>query len=220
MDAIECINSRMSIRKFRSEPVPKEILAEIIETAQRSPSYKNSQPWEIALLSGEKKAALSKLLIHLFESGKKASPDIPEPSGWPNKIEMRIKESLEKRSKCFGINLLDPENISRSKKANFCFYGAPHGLFFFQDASLNEWSIFDMGLFVQSIMLAANAKGLGTVPQAYLIDYSEEIRNFLGITDSKRLVLGMSIGYPDMEDRLNSYTTEREPINNVVRWLE
>ncbi len=69
-------------------------------------------------------------------------------------------------------------------------------------------------------MLAAHAKGLRTVPQAYLIDYSEEIWDFIGIADSKRLIIGMSIGYPDMEDRLNSYTTERESINNIVRWLE
>lgn len=220
MNAIECIRTRMSVRKFRPEPVSKEILSEIIKTAQRSPSYKNSQPWEIAVISGEKKASLSKLLVDLFESDKKAESDIPEPAGWPNEIEKRIKESLEKRSKSFGINLSDPESIRRSKKANFRFYGAPQGLFFFQDASLSEWSIFDMGLFVQSIMLAAHAKGLGTVPQAYLIDYSEEIRNFIGIADSKRLVLGMSIGYPDMEDRLNSYKTEREDTDKIVRWLE
>lgn len=69
-------------------------------------------------------------------------------------------------------------------------------------------------------MLAAHAKGMGTVPQAYLINYSKEIRDFIGIADSKRLVLGMSIGYPDIEDRLNSYTTKREDINKIVRWLE
>lgn len=220
MDAIECIDSRMSIRKFRPQPVPREILSEIIKTAQRSPSYKNSQPWEIGLVSGEKKASLSKLLVDLFEKGRKATPDIPEPSGWPDEISLRIKKNLEKRSKSFGINLSDPDSISRAKKANFNFYGAPHGIFFFQDASLGEWSLFDMGLFVQSIMLAAHAKGIGTVPQAYLIDYSREIRDFIGIGASKRLVLGMSIGYPDMEDRLNSYKTEREDTDKIVRWLE
>ena len=220
MDAIECIRSRMSIRKFRPESVPMEVLSEIIKTAQRSPSYKNSQPWELAVVSGEKKEALSNLLIDLLERGEQARPDIPEPEGWPDEIGTRIEESLVKRSKDFGINLGNPDNIKKSKKANFRFYGAPQGLFFFQDASLSEWSIFDMGLFAQSIMLAAHAKGLGTVPQAYLIDYSEEIRNFIGIPESKRLVLGMSIGYPDMEDRLNSYATEREDINSIVRWLE
>lgn len=203
MDTIECIKSRMSIRKSRPEPVSKEILSEIIKTAQRSPSYKSSQPWELAIISGEKKTALSKLIVDLFESGKKAAPEIVEPSGWPSEIEKRIKESHKKRSKSFGINLSDPENMRRSKKANFRFYGAPHCLFSFQDASLNEWSIFDMGLFVQTIMLVAHAKGNGTIPQAYLIDYSKEIRDFIGIADSKRLVLGMSIGYPEMEDRLN-----------------
>ncbi len=220
MDAIECIRTRMSIRKFRPESVPKEVLSEIIETAQRSPSYKNSQPWELAVVSGEKKEALSKLLIDLLERGKKAKPDIPEPEGWPDEIGKRIEEGLVKRSKSFGINLSDPENIKRSKKVNFRFYGAPHGIFIFQDSSLGNWSLFDAGIFVQSIMLAAHAKGLGTVPQAYLIDYSEEIRDFIGIPESKRLVLGISIGYPDMEDKLNSYRTERENTGKIVRWIE
>lgn len=220
MDAIECIKSRMSIRKFRPEPVPREILLEIIETGQRSPSYKNSQPWEIALVSGEKKDSLSKLLIDLLEKGEKARPDIPEPKGWPDEIGKRIEESLVKRSKSFGIDLGDPENIKRSKKANFRFYGAPHGIFIFQDSSLGNWSLFDAGIFTQSLMLAAHAKGIGTVPQAYLIDYSEDIRKFIGIPEGKRLVLGISIGYPDMEDKLNSYKTEREDTDKIVRWLE
>lgn len=55
MEAIECIKTRMSIRKFRHCPVPKNILTEIINTAQWSPSYKNSQPWEVVIVSGEKK---------------------------------------------------------------------------------------------------------------------------------------------------------------------
>jgi nitroreductase len=100
-----------------------------------------------------------------------------------------------KRSALAGIDLNAPESVHRSKKANFRFYGAPCGLFILQDASLGEWSILDAGMFIQSLMLAAHAKGLATVPQAFLTDYAKEIKIFLGIPDTKRLLLGISLGY-------------------------
>lgn len=102
----------------------------------------------------------------------------------------------------------------------FRFYGAPHGIFLFHDSSLNEWSIFDAGLFAQSLMLAAHAHGLGAVPQAFLTNYSREVKQFLGIPDSKRLVLGISIGYPDTENVINAYRTTRVETEKILRWVE
>ena len=77
MDAIDCIRTRMSIRKFKPEAVPKNVLMEVINTAKWSPSYKNSQPWESIILSGARKEALTEMLIELFENGTKPSPDLP-----------------------------------------------------------------------------------------------------------------------------------------------
>ncbi len=220
MEAIECIKTRMSIRKFKPDLVPKNMLTEIINTAQRSPSYKNSQPWEVVIVSGKKKEELSNLLIRLLEEGKAPEPDIPEASSWPPDIEERINEHMKKRGALLGIDLNSPEIKKKSKVANFRFYGAPHGIFIFQDSSLSEWSIFDAGLFAQSLMLAARAHGLGTVPQAFLTDYSLEVKQFLGIPESKRLVLGISIGYPDMENPINAYRTTRVETDKILRWVE
>lgn len=220
MDAIECIKTRMSIRKFKEEPVPKETLMSIIDDARWSPSYKNSQPWEVAIVSGKKKDELSKILIGLLEKGEKPSPDIPEPISWPYDIGKRIDEHLKRRGEYFGIDLTNPETLKRAKTANFRFYGAPHGIFLFQDSALPLWSLFDIGLFAQSLMLAAHAYGLGSVPQAFLTDYSSIIKEFLGIPESKRLVLGISIGYPDLKDRANSYRSSRVSSSEIARWIE
>ena len=217
MDAIECIRTRMSIRKFKADPVPSEVLMDIIDTAQWSPSYKNSQPWEVVIVSGEKKETLSKLLADLLEKNTTPCPDIPEPLSWPPAIEQRISELMKKRGELLGINLNDPEVKRKSKIANFQFYGAPHGIFLFQDASLTLWSIFDMGLFAQSLMLAAHAYGLGTVPQAFLTDYAQQIKKYLGIPESKRLILGISIGYPDLESPINKFRPDRVKRDEFVR---
>lgn len=220
MDAIECIKTRMSIRKFKPNPVAKNVLMEIIDIAKWSPSYKNSQPWEIVFVSGEKKEALTKMMIGLFEKGRGPCPDLPEPSTWPAAENARIEQLYRKRAEATGMNLSDPEIIRKTKKANFSFYGAPHGIYLFQDASLTSWSLFDLGLFAQSLMLAAHARGLGTVPQAFATDYAADIKNFLAIPKNKRLVLGISIGYPDLDSPVNKFRTERVAAEEIVRWCE
>jgi nitroreductase len=220
MDAVDCIKTRMSIRKFKPEPVAKDILQEVFDCAKRSPSYKNSQPWEAILLSGTKKEALTNMLIELLESGAKPCPDLPEPESWPAPEKARIAQLFKKRLQATGIDLADPEVVKQAKRTNFDFYGAPHGIYLFQDSSLTPWSLFDLGLFSQSLMLAAHAMGLGTVPQAFATDYARDIKKFLAIPETKRLVLGISIGYPDPEAPVNKLRTDRMETEELVQWLE
>ena len=220
MDAIKCIKTRMSIRKFKPTPVPTDILMKVIEAAQWSPSYKNSQPWDVVIVSGEKKEALSKHLVELLEKNTPPCPDLPGPQSWPPVIDARIAALMKKRGEVLGVDLNSPEIRKKSKIVNFRFYGAPHGILLFQDSSLTSWSVFDMGLFAQSLMLAAHAYGLGTVPQAFLTDYAEYAKKFLGIPESKRFVLGISIGYPDMDSPANRFRTDRVNTDEIVRVMQ
>jgi len=220
MEAIECIKTRMSIRKFKPEPVPKEVLLDIVRAAQRSPSYKNGQPWEVAIVSGARKDALSERLVELINSGTPIAPDMAEPAKWSPAVAARMGKHMDKRARIFGVDFSDPVLIKKSKIANSRFYGAPHGIFLYQDGELPTWSIFDMGLFAQSLMLAAHANGLGTVPQAFLIDHAPAIKEFLGLPASKRLILGMSIGYPDIEGGARAYESDRADLDEIYRWFE
>ncbi|OGQ95667.1 MAG: hypothetical protein A2521_17385 [Deltaproteobacteria bacterium RIFOXYD12_FULL_57_12] len=210
----------MSIRGFRPDAVPTEVLREVFDVARWSPSYKNSQPWEVVVVSGEKKAALTREMIELLENGYAPSPDLPEPAGWPAAEQARIDHLFRRRAEATGIDLKDPAIVRKAKKANFSFYGAPHAIYLFQDSSLSLWSLFDLGLFAQSLMLTAHARGLGTVPQAFATDYAREIKEFLGIPATRRLVLGLSIGYPDKESPANRFRTDRATTDEIVRWLE
>ena len=220
MDAIDCIKTRMSIRKFKTDPVPQDVLMQVIETAQWSPSYKNSQPWEVVVLSGAKKKALSEMMLGLLDSGKENCPDIAAPESWPPAENARIADLFKKRKEVSGIDLSDPKVVFVAKKANFNFYAAPHAIYLLQDASLSQWSLFDLGIFAQSLMLAAHAHGLGTVPQAFATDYAQDVKKFLGIPESKRLVLGISIGYPDIDSPANAFRTDRSKTDEIVTWME
>ena len=220
MNTIECIRGRKSIRKFKPDPVPQELLRELIDIAKWSPSYKDSQPWEVAILSGAKKQALSEMLTGMLEREAPTTPDLPTPTGWPPVQKARIKQLIEARQQLTGIDLNAPDNVRKSKLANFRFYGAPHAIYLLQETELTEWSLFDLGLFAQSLMLAAHAKGLGTVPQAFATDYAREIKQFLSISEHKRLVLGISIGYPDWDSPVNQARTGRAPTEEFVTWME
>jgi nitroreductase len=220
MDAIECITNRRSIRAFKDEPLPQELLKEIIATACWSPSYKNSQPWQVMVVSGAKKEGLSQMMVERLESGAAPLPDLAAPLSWPEAEQARIDHLMAKRKELTGLDLNAPEIITKAKKANFHFYGAPHAVFLFQDSSLSQWSLFDLGLFAQSLMLAAHAKGVGTVPQGFATDYAQDVKKYLGIPADKRLVLGLSVGYPDMAAPANIYRTERSPVEEIAEFVE
>lgn len=219
MDTIECIRTRFSVRKFKPEPVARELLEDIIDAATRSPSYKNTQPWEVVVLSGAGKEALSKRMVELFEKGAPPCPDIPEPQSWPTREQDRINHLFKTRAELTGIDLSDPKITRRAKIANFNFYGAPHAIYLYQDASLTPWSLFDLGLFAQTLMLAAHTKGLGTVPQAFATDYAQHIKEYLDIPADKRLVLGISIGYPDISADEKIFRTDRDGVGEITRWF-
>jgi len=119
MDTIECIKTRRSIRGFKPDTVPKDVLEDIISIAKQSPSYKNTQPWEVIILSGEKKKVLSNLLVDLLAKDEPTTPDFPEPISWPEAQLKRIDHLYKKRSAATGLDLTDPALIKKSKKSKF-----------------------------------------------------------------------------------------------------
>jgi len=130
MDAIECIVTRASVRKFRTDPVPAEEIREIVRAAQWSPSFKNCQPWQVLAVSGSRKEELTTMLFGFLDQNVAPTPDLPTPREWPEPQNSRIKDMMTKRSVLAGIDLNAPESVPYgSKKANFRFYGAPCGLF-------------------------------------------------------------------------------------------
>jgi nitroreductase len=220
MDAVECITTRKSIRRFKPDPIPREVLMEVVDIAKWSPSYKNSQPWEAVICSGAKKEAISQMLLELLSKEAPSCPDVPAPQSWPPTEAARIEDHFKHRRASIGVDLGDPDHIKKVKKENYQFYGAPHIIYLFQDATLSPWSLFDLGLFAQNIMLAAHAKGLGTVAQAFATDYAQEIKRFLAIPDTKRLILGMPIGYPDTGSEEYTYRSHRAETDALVHWIE
>jgi len=218
MELLEGIETRKSFRAFTSVPVTKEIIERILKAASKSPSYTNTQPWEVAVVSGKKKEQISKILYEMAESNITPNRDLTAPQIWPTKLERRAKEHGARRFRALGIEREDERQRKELRLLNFKFYGSPCVLFLFIDSTLSSWSIFDMGLFAQSLILAAHSFGLGSCLQASLADYPDAVCEFLGIPRTKLLVLGISVGYPDFEARINTYQSTRVDLDDFVRW--
>ncbi len=218
MELLEGIRSRRSCRAFKSTPIPEETIRSILEAAKKSPSYTNTQPWEVAVVSGKKKDELSKILLRLVKSGATANPDMPSPGTWPEALGNRSREHRLRRFKFLGVDPSNRQQMAESNLRNFEFYGAPCALFLFMDSTLSSWSIFDAGVFAHSIALAAHSFGLGSCLQAMLANYPDAVRDFLGIPKAKKLIIGISVGYPDPEARVNAYQSDRISLDDFVQW--
>lgn len=218
MELLEGIKSRRSTRAFKSTPVPEETIRSILKAAGKSPSFSNTQPWEVAVVSGKKRDELSKILLDLAKSGAPPNPDIPLPTKWPPELEKRLREHHMKRANFLGVETVQEQQRGASRLLNLEFYGAPCVLFLFTDNTLSTWSILDMGICAQSIILAAHSFGVGSCLQAMLTLYPDAVRDFLGVPKMKKLIIGISMGYPDSEAKANAYQSDRISLDDFVKW--
>ena len=218
MDLLQGINSRQSIRGFKQTPVPESLLKAVLEAAGRSPSYKNTQPWEVSIVTGKTRDALADKLFKIASDNTAPRYDFPAPESWPAAMDFRAKDHGTKRFNALGIGRDDSKLRNELRLQNFKFFGAPCAVFFFMDASLEHWSALDMGLFLQSFTLAAHGAGLGTCMQASVSGYPDAIRESLGLPASKKLIVAMSLGYPDMEAPINSYHSTRMEVDEFTTW--
>ena len=218
MELLEGIKTRKSYRAFKTTPVPEETMRNILGAAIKSPSSSNTQPWEVAVVSGKKRDELSKKLTELAKAGTAANRDIPTPATWPPELDKRFKEHGERRYLTLGIERGDTLRRQEVSLLNYDFYGAPCALFLFIDKALTSSSLYDMGLFTQTILLAAHSFGLGTCLQASVTGYPDAIRDVLAIPNSKLLVIGIAIGYPDMDAQCNTYQSNRVDMVTFTQW--
>jgi len=221
MNVIEALSTRKSTRAFLDKPVAEETIIKILDAARHAPSGVNTQPWNVAVLSGEKKLELQNKMEQVFRSGKKGAMDYHYyPSEW--------KEPFKGRRKACGLQLYQTLEISRQDRqrqidqwaANYRAFDAPAMLLFFMPAGLAQGSFLDYGMFLQSVMLAAVDLGLATCPQASLAEYPEIVKQALDYPEDSILICGMALGYEDTSAAVNTYRTPREAVDSFTRYYD
>ena len=211
---LDVVSRRRSMRDFKPDPVPREIIESVFGTAQRAPSNCNTQPWFVHVVTGEKLERLREALPAKFAAGEIAL-DFP----YDGQYEGVYKE----RQYASAAALYDSLGIARDQKAernawfmrNFSFFDAPAVAFFTLPTGFGLREACDLGLFAQTVMLGLTAHGLGSCPQTALAFLANVIRPALSLGDHEQLMFGMSFGYPT-DTAVNEVTTERASLADVV----
>lgn len=214
----EAIQQRGCVRAFTDQPVDKAVVSEILELAGKAPSGSNLQPWKVYAVTGEVKQKLSEAVY-----AKAAT----SPAGDPPDIRMYPKGMGEpwrqRRADC-GETMYSALGIARDDQAarfeqgakNLVFFGAPVGLIITLDRSMSESQMMDIGIFLQSIMLLAQERGLSTCPQAAWQMWSDTIREHLDISHDEMVMVGVSLGYADTSNVAASIEQPRLPLDEYA----
>lgn len=176
MDVIDALYSRHSVRAFKPVPVGKETLSKVFAAANMAPSWADTQPWEVFVAGGEPLNKLREAFLARFDRGVPSQPDLPRPQDWPPALKQRMAEFADHRFAAMGLDRNDEQVRRASSRRNFEFFDAPVVVYLCMDRTLTPWSIFDMGLFAQSLMLAAQEFGVDSVPAVNLVAYPDLIR--------------------------------------------
>jgi nitroreductase len=216
----ELLNERYSVRAFLPQEVPHETIEHVLAVAQRTASWCNSQPWQVVIASGAAKERFRRQIYAEASSGAPEDTDFPFPREYLGVYLERRRESGFQLYNTLGIPRGDKAAYARQALENYNFFGAPHVAIIHSTEPLGVYGAIDCGAYVGNFMLAAQALGLGTIPQAALARHSGLIRRHFKLGDDRRVVCGISFGFADHGHKVNSYRTSRASIADTVTFLE
>jgi nitroreductase len=222
------IESRFSTRAFLPTPVPREIITDILRVAQRAPSGTNTQPWKVYVLQGASRDSLVEKVCAAHDAIY-ANPALAAeyqeeyayyPEKWVSPYLDRRRENGWGLYGLLGISKGDRDKMHAQHHRNFRFFDAPVGFMFTLDRVMGRGSLVDYGMFMQSIMIAARARGLHTCPQAAWNGFGKIILPHIGAGPNEMLVCGMSMGWAEETAKVNSFHTPRVPVEEFTLWLD
>lgn len=221
------IVSRMSARAFTNQPVARDTLVHLLQVASRAPSGTNTQPWRVYVLQGAARDSLVDKVCAVHDA-MRTDPELAKryteeydyyPEKWVSPYIDRRRENGWSLYGLLGIGRADKDKMHRQQQRNFRFFDAPVGMMFTVDRIMGRGSLVDYGMFLQSLMVAARAHGLHSCPQAAWNMFHKIVMPHIGAGSDEMLVCGMSLGYADESDPVNSFHTPRVPVADFVRWV-
>lgn len=209
--------ARYSCRGYLPDEVPQAVIAQIIETAQRAPSWCNAQPWSLIVTRAEATEAF-RAALSAAAAQHPPKPDLPWPTGYSGPY-------AERRRTC-GWQLYDAMGVQKGDRAasaaqmmrNFELFGAPHVAIVHSPAELGPYGAMDCGGFVTAFCLAAQALGVASIAQAAVASQAPLLRAHFGIEPDRLILCAISFGYADPDHPANGFRTARAPLGAFTDW--
>jgi nitroreductase len=214
MNVDEALKTRVSVRAFRPDPLPEAMVREIVDVARYAPSGGNLQPWRIIAVAGEARDAVVAL----------AEANLPGDDGAYPVYPANLWEPYRSRRYKVGEDMYALLGISRENKParlthlaqNFRFFGAPVGLFFVTDTRLGHAQWAHLGMFMQSIALAAHERGVQTCMQEAWARMRQPLHAHFGLDETDLIYAGMALGYADLTKPVNTLRSDRAPLDEIA----
>lgn len=211
------IQARRSVRAFTDQPVPDDVLRELLTGALRAPSGGNLQPWHIHVLTGDTLAHLKSEMVRRRVEGhaEADSHDVYPPDLWEPYKGRRFENGMDLYASA-GIAREDRAGRARQGALNFEFFGAPVGLFFTIDRRMGPAQWIDLGIVMQTVALLAIEHGLASCLQAAWAKFPTTLADVLNLGEHERVLTGMSLGYEDTSHPVNQMRATRVGLDDVV----
>ncbi|MFT7593051.1 MAG: nitroreductase [Paracoccaceae bacterium] len=214
--------ARHSCRAFRPDPVPRDVIEQIIATAQRVPSWCNAQPWGITVTSGAETDRFRAALMAEVTSGAPKpdmeKPDMDFPTAYTGPYQERRRTCGWQLYDAVGVEKGDRAGSARQMMQNFSLFSAPHCVILSSPADLGAYGAMDCGGFVTGFCLAAQAQGVASVAQAAVASYAPFLHRHFDIGDDRLILCAISFGYEDTEHPANKFRTTRAEQDAFVDW--
>ena len=217
MEVVEAVYKRMSVRQFTNEPVSDDVIRQLLTDASRAPSGGNVQPWRMYVVNGESLTRMREFLA--------TKPPVEEPEYliYPEQLSEPYRtarfELGEQMYATLGIAREDIAGRRRQFANNNDFFSAPAAIFCYVDRQMNapQWS--DLGMFLQTFMLLAVDKGLGTCAQEYWSVRHGAVTEFVGAPENEMLFCGVALGHVDNSAPVNSLQSQRFSVDEFAKFV-
>ncbi|MBT3312157.1 MAG: nitroreductase [Desulfobacterales bacterium] len=218
MELVNAIKTRKSIRDFKTDPVPRKVIKEILTTAVLAPSGVNRQPWEFAVITGHLLDKIKEANVQrLYSSGSSLGKTSTLPPDSPY-----LKRQVDLARELF--RLMDIEREDKEKRRiwmerGFRYFNAPAVIILLSDKSLPAEQVqLEIGGLMQTICLMALEYDLGTCIEGQGVAFPEILYEMLEIPEKKRIIMAIAIGYPNWDFPANNIETPREAVENITLW--
>ncbi len=209
--------ARYSCRGYKSVPVPKEDIKQIVSIARRVPSWCNAQPWQLHITSGAETDRFREALQDEVATGTPA-PDLPHPSGYSGVYNDRRRACGWQLYEAVGVEKGDRVGSADQMMQNFALFGAPHTAIVTSPTELGPYGVIDTGGFVTAFTIAAQALGVASIAQAAVASYAPFLHRYFDIPEDRLVLCAISFGYADPDHPANAFRTERAATDDIISW--
>ena len=215
------ITERRSMRAYLPDPVPDEVLRELLVLARRAPSGANLQPGSFVAVRGDARRRLCDALVQAWREGRQEVEDYDYfPRPMPMSLRRRQVAAAQALYGALDVARDDRAGRDRQFERNFRFFDAPVALIVTIDSGFGSGGYMDLGMSLYGLMLAAQARGLATCAIGAMASFPGVIRKHLSLGNDANIVCGMALGYADPQAPVNRTTTSRCSLDEYFRVVE